>query len=701
MQDDEILEDAEAAEERDAIREALPALVAEIQSRYQSAKSAKYPVERRWMQAYDDYRGVYHATGAEYGGEVAQSQVFLKIAKTKTLAAFGQLVEVVFPANKGVPIEIFPTPKPMGIARYAHIQIPSPEGEEEDLFGNDFNVGFTGDDILGGAKAQFSEGDWEAGPAETGKAEIEPARIAANNMNLTIQDQLVEAGAERILRGTLFEAALYGTGLLKGPTTLSKEVAAWSLTAEDDEQGQLLSTESEYTPKFVDIPDLSMVSVWNAFPDPEGTNMGDIDWFIERHKMTRSQMRALRNRPHFNSEAIAKALLWGPNYIEDQTVDQLGDPRNAYESDRFEVLEFWGVLDVFMAEEIGLEIPESVSLLEEASFNVWLCGDEVLRIVINPFKPTRLPYHAMPYEFDPNSFWGVGVPENMADATEVMNGHMRLAIDNLALSGNVILDVNEAIMEPGQSFSLSPGKVFRSNGQPGQKAVNAITIPNQTQQHIFMMDKARQMADEETGIPSFSHGATGTQSQTRTASGMSMLMGAASMATKTVVKNVDDFLLKPLGQALFHWNMQFNPDPSIAGDLSVRALGTESVMQKEVQSQRLTQFLQVASNPGLAPYVNLPYIVEELSKAMDIDPERAINSPEQAMVQAEIMGASGQQVGGAPQQPQEGGQPPKGGVPEAGGGQPPQQGSTGNGGGTIGTGKVPVPGEKEFSGNVG
>ena len=44
---------------------------------------------------------------------------------------------------------------------------------------------------------------------------------------------------------------------------------------------------------------------------------------------------------------------------------------------------------------------------------------------------------------------------------------------------------------------------------------------------------------------------------TRTASGMSMLLGASSLNIKTVIKNIDDFLLKPLGEAFFHWNMQF------------------------------------------------------------------------------------------------------------------------------------------------
>ena len=41
----------------------------------------------------------------------------------------------------------------------------------------------------------------------------------------------------------------------------------------------------------------------------------------------------------------------------------------------------------------------------------------------------------------------------------------------------------------------------------------------------MMFDKARQLADESTGMPSYAHGSTGIMSTGRTASGMSMLLG--------------------------------------------------------------------------------------------------------------------------------------------------------------------------------
>ncbi|MDG4910777.1 hypothetical protein P9228_30890, partial [Mesorhizobium sp. WSM4898] len=86
-----------------------------------------------------------------------------------------------------------------------------------------------------------------------------------------------------------------------------------------------------------------------------------------------------------------------------------------------------------------------------------------------------------------------------------------------------------------------------------------------------MFDKARQLADESTGFPSFAHGQTGVTGVGRTASGISMLMSAANGAIRTVIKNFDDYLLAPLGKALFQFNMQFDYDPEIKGDLEVKA----------------------------------------------------------------------------------------------------------------------------------
>ena len=275
-----------------------------------------------------------------------------------------------------------------------------------------------------------------------------------------------------------------------------------------------------------------------------------------------------------------------------------------------------------------------------------------------------------------------------------------MAIDNLALSGSLVFDVDESALVGGQSMEIYPGKVFRRQaGVPGT-AINGLKFPNTSTENMMMFDKFRQLADEQTGIPSYSHGMTGVQSMTRTASGMSMLLGAASLNIKTVIKNLDDFLLKPLGEAYFQWNMQFLESKlNVTGDLEVRATGTNSLMQKEVRSQRLTMFLQTAQNPAIAPFIKINKLISELAHSLDLDPDELLNDPEEAALMAQIIGmqnnvgqATGEEVG--PDNQEQGAMGAAEGTPE----QPQDLGVTGTGGGNIGTGNVPQPREDEFSG---
>ena len=76
------------------------------------------------------------------------------------------------------------------------------------------------------------------------------------------------------------------------------------------------------------------------------------------------------------------------------------------------------------------------------------------------------------------SFFGVGIAENMDDTQTLMNGFMRMAVDNAVLSGNLLIEVDETNLVPGQDLSVYPGKVFRrQGGAPGQ-AIFGTKFPN-------------------------------------------------------------------------------------------------------------------------------------------------------------------------------------------------------------------------------
>jgi len=664
-----------------------------IESRLKESEQARLYDEKRWLRAYRNYRGIYGADMAFRDSE--KSKVFVKVTKTKVLAAYGQLIEVLFSQGK-FPISVLPTSDPSGVEKYAHIKPDNMKNPRmEDIYGfegdgREMEPGATADSILNGLAEKYSNAGFEKGAAPDLKTmpQIEPAEEAAKNMQTLIHDQLEETHAISVLRHVLFEMCLLGTGVLKGPFNYEQSLHKWSLND---------AGEREYTPSKKLVPRIEAVSCWDLYPDPDAINIEDADYVIQRHIYNRGQLRDLMNRPFFRKSAIQDVLAGGPNYETRSYETALFDRENQeeYNRNRFEVLEYWGTMDKYLVEEAGIEMPDDISdELDEVQINAWISNGQILRLVLNPFTPARNPFMVCPYEINPYQFFGVGIPENMDDSQTIMNGHARMAIDNLALAGNLVFDVDETMLVPGQDMTIFPGKIFRrQSGQTGQ-ALHGLRFPNTAPENMQIFDKFRQLADESTGIPSYSHGTTGVMSTTRTASGMSMLMGAAALNIKTVVKNVDDYLLRPLGETLFQWNMQFNKDvPDIQGDLDVKAQGTSSLMQKEVRSQRLMTFMQVASNQFLAPFVKWHSIIREIAKSMDIDPDQLVNDPEKAAIFAKMIGEmnANQQAQGDNQQ--QGGMGATGGVP-AGAAVTDTQGS---GGGNIGIGTPQTPGEGGFT----
>ena len=658
-----------------------------IMERYNRADDYRQQDEERWLKSYRNYRGLY-GSDVQFT-EAEKSRVFIKITKTKTLAAYGQIVDVLF-ANNKFPVTVDPTELPDGVVADVSFDPKEPEQlRESDLNKEVSPYGFMGDgrEIPAGATANTlaqSLGEYadkldgidnlKIGAGKTPSAiTFSPAMIAAKKMQKKIQDQLEESSASKHLRSTAFEMALFGTGVMKGPFAVDKEYPNWN-------------EDGEYDPKIKTVPQVSHVSVWNFYPDPDANNMEEAQYVIERHKMSRTQMRGLKKRPFFRAAVIDEAISMGENYNKEHWEEDLSDYAPDHGTERFEVLEYWGMCDTEMLKEQGVDIPDDLEDTDELQTNVWICNGKLLRMVINPFKPARIPYMAAPYELNPYSFFGVGIAENMDDTQTLMNGFMRMAVDNAVLSGNLLIEVDETNLVPGQDLSVYPGKVFRrQGGAPGQ-AIFGTKFPNVAGENLQLFDKARQLSDESTGLPSFSHGQTGVSGVGRTASGISMLMNAASGGIKNVIKNVDDYLLRPLGEGLFRFNMQFDFDPDIKGDLEVKARGTESLMANEVRSQRLMQFMQVASSPTLAPFAKFQYIIREIAKSMELDPDKVTNNMDEAALQAELM--KGFQQPAAPEQQQQGA--PAGAD---------AMDTSGAGGGTIGTGTAPTPQEEGFSGS--
>jgi len=483
-------------------------LIGIIQGRFAQAEESRDSDEKRWLRAYENYRGLYNKSLKFRESE--KSRVFVKITKTKVLAAFGQLVDVIFGTGK-FPIGVSETKIPEGETDIAHLNVNNAPADIESSIPDDignriddiYDVGYKGDGKVIKPGASFYNGIFEdpieekakeAGMLTDGASpnpqaiELNPAQRAARRMEKLIHDQIDESKGSSEIRNALLESALLGTGIVKGPFNFNKKLHKWN----NNDAGERV-----YNPLEVRVPRIEFVSCWDFYPDPNATNMDECEYVIHRHKMNRSQIRQLRNMPYFDEEAIRLAIQTGANYIEKDFESQLRDDIRSEEDahSSFEVLEYWGMMDAEYAKEVGIELPDSVDDLDEVQVNIWVCGQYVLRAVLNPFTPYRLPYNAFPYERNPYNFFGIGVAENMDDSQQIMNGHARMAVDNLAMAGSLVFDVDESALVGGQSMEIYPGKIFRRQaGMPGQ-SIHGLKFPNTAPENMMMFDKFRQLAD--------------------------------------------------------------------------------------------------------------------------------------------------------------------------------------------------------------
>lgn len=638
----------------------LSQLLLDLRGKQAAASNARSAKEAQWRKNLMQFRG----QDTEVFRASEHTNVSIRTTTVKVKAALAQIIEAIL-SNGKFPLTIKETEVPEGTYEFAHIseggEQAAPEEEAQQVpYVSQF--GFEGDgmEIKPGARFDMMGGMFKNIPDEVmeqatvmegqdlhGGVTVAPAKEAAKNMEKAIMDQLDASRANAHLNAAVFEACILGTGAMKGPFNEYKTIPYWKR----NEDGS-----RTYQPKQILTPKVSFVSLWDLYIDPScATDTRDAEWVIERHKMNMVELRQLKDRPLFKKEAVDALVKAGPNYSEFTNTDSEREDKDlntsvSRASTLWEVWEYWGYMSTDKLTEYGLKIPEDAG--DYVQVNVWYSGDYVLRVSLNPFQPNRIPYYVFPYERDPYSIYGTGVPESMADQQKLMNGFLRMAVDNLALAGNLVFDVDETSLAPGQPMEIEPGAIFRRvAGAPGQ-SIYGIKFPSTANENLQMFNAVRQHADEATGIPSLAHGQTGVQGFGRTSSGMSMILNNASLNIKTAVRNIDENLIVPLGQAFFAWNMQFNGEkhPEIEGDLEIIATGASHLEMKDVEAQRLQTFLQLSANPALAPLIRLPNIVKRLAQVMDMDPEDILNSPEEAQFYAQLMGAQGMQQTASPGQ---------------------------------------------------
>ena len=648
-----------------------------VRTKFDEAKAARQLYEVLWLECLRQYKGVYDPDVLKKM-DPNRSKAFVRLTRTKVKAMDSRLMDMMFPAGGDknwaiAPVPVSPSDEAT-IAKVAQQTLQSMASQADQALkaaaaqdqANGVTPGQAPAQPTQGA-GQDADGDQDQGQPQQPvsiyaqvKAKLQealpwlfsgdPTTVAAEvdavaddalnekfqeakdrclRMEKVIESQLDVSKYGSKCKAVIHSGNVYGTGVLKGPLVEIRSQGKWA-----EEAGTGFSYKSQDETK----PYLEAVSIWDIYPDMNGKTPEELEYIIQRHVFLKSDCRALAKRKDFRGDVINEYLRANRDgdcetLSFESAIREINGKTTSTKTrgPRYEVLEYWGYVDGSDLAMYGVDVPED-QLDQEFEANVWTLGNQVIKAVLNPFDAGIRPYHFYYFEQDETSIFGVGIPEIMRDTQSVFNAAIRATVDNAAMSAGPMFEVNRDLLQPGEDIdAIIPFRTFerKGTGQDGMaRAVTVLEVPNNTASLLALAQAFKQFGDESTTIPAYTQGEP-VASMTKTVGGLSMLMGAANITIKDTVRNFDQGITEPSIRAMYHWNMQFNPDVTIKGNFDVSARGSTSLVAKEVKAQQLESLLSNTANPVDELIINRRALRTAQMRTLDLNTDDLIYTQEQ------------------------------------------------------------------------
>lgn len=474
----------------------------------------------------------------------------------------------------------------------------------------------------------------DGSPISVGEVIQERLKEAANRVRKAetkIRDWLVECKYQIEFGKVLDEAALLGTGILKGPYPHKKVTRKMT--------DGVLSIVEEIVPRS------EQVSCWNFFPDPNcGNDIHDGAYVFERAYMTARQLRSLIGTPGYLSEGIIKVLIEGPGKANERN-----DKRQTTDSDRFEVWYFYGELTM---KELSLidddcECDDEEGAYEAVPVVVAMVNDTVIKAHLSPLSSGEFPFDVLVWQSQRDTPFGIGVARQGRTAQRMVLSSCRALMDNMGLSSMPMLAfLKSALIPEDGTWDLYPGKkwiVRESSGiTDARMAVQPIVIPSLQEELMNIRMLGVQMMEDSTGVVSLLRGEQGASSETF--GGMQLLHQNASAVLRRVARIADNSLTKPHIERYYNDWILMEGEADEQGDVSIEAIGSTALIERDMQSTQLPQILEMSLNPLFAK--SPAKVFDEILRSWKFDPGK-FDLDESDQARMEEM-AQQQQQGPAP-----------------------------------------------------
>jgi hypothetical protein len=453
-------------------------------------------------------------------------------------------------------------------------------------------------------------------------AEYTEAKRRSDLMQLEIEDCLEEADYNAEARKGIFDMALLGTVVMKGPVVVNRTRRAWKKAVD-------LSAQASWNLEvMVELKPASFrIDPRCFFPDPLcGEDVQNGRGAFEYEKRTAKQVRDLLKQPGYIKSQVVKVLEEGPQVGKAQVALGELEDRDLVPGEVYEHWTYWGEIDLDTLKAAGLVPPEGDES-DVLSACVEMINSTIVRAYFNPMPDGSLPYDMAPLERVPGSVWGYGVPMLLRAQQRVINAAWRMILDNAGVSSGPQIVVKAQSIKPADhQWTLTSRKIWYANEdvEDVNKAFGVFEFPSRQAELQNIIEMADKLSDQETAVPMIAQAQQGAAPAT--VGGMQMLMQSANTMLKRLVKVFDDYITKPHMRRYYTYLMEFSPNENIKGDFNVIALGSSALVVRDIQNQAMQQMLTVATNPAFAPLINLKKLYEKTLKAQHIDPVDVMNT---------------------------------------------------------------------------
>lgn len=577
---------------------------------------SSYGVDKRWIEDEDQYNAKDNIakaasqmmTSVEQGYPVTtqmakphRSTVFIGMTRQKTNAAEARLADILLPTDdRNWGIQPTPDPELMGMSK-----------------DNKAAMDQQGQPVMG-------ENGQPARVRDVVKAVLEMANKKAIAMQTEIEDQLVECDYNSELRKVIHDAAVLGTGVIKGPIVTNRTRKAWQPVT--DSTGQTIH-QIEMVQEI--SPASFRVDPRNVWPDPGcGENIHNGKGIYEREQITAKQIRDLAKQPGFMKAQLRRVLEEGPK--QSATLRELTDEdQRDMARLTYEMWTYWGEVDHEDLESAGVNMGEKDEL-RAISACVVMINNTVVKAFLNPLEGGDIPYDFYVWEKIAGTMWGYGIPYLMRSQQKVLNAAWRQMMDNAGVSSGPQIVIKPGAIQPAdKQWQLSARKIWYATDDIDdvRKAFTTFEFNSHQAELAGIIKMATELADAETGVPTIMQGEKGAAPDT--VGGMQMLMSSANVVLRRLVKQFDDMVTKPHIRRYYDYNMMYNEDEEIKGDFTIDARGSSALVVRDIQNQSFLNLLAAGANPIYGMYLDTQKLFEKALQAQHIDPAEVFKPEEE------------------------------------------------------------------------